>query len=240
MSKEGGEKIFIGLFLIVATLVGMIFVLWFNSRFIENDIKDEDIEEEIINIDVEAIKPPDEVEEEVELTDLEKYDSYKKISMYPDGIETPDNYIANASESLTNAGRKIRFVGEIEDAYIYIKAGANDGEGNFTSIQKEFDGIWFYIVNNNFNGGQLDLSRSKFSETSELTELLYNIKSIPVAENLEQYRIENFKTLNLLGELKDNRFIGTLVSTMRYGKILELSIGYKCVEGSSCTIKKSY
>ncbi len=171
------------------------------------------------------------------LSDFEKFNSYIKTSIYPNGIETPKSYINEGNKTLTDAGRKIIVTGQIDDAYVYIKAGANDQNGKFTSIIKSYDGVWFYLMNGQFLGGQLDLSRSIYGQPSELTELLYNLKSVPVAKNKEEYRKNNYQIKNLLTELKDERFVGALVSTQRYGKILELTIGYKCVEGSECKIE---
>jgi len=227
--------------ILLLSIFGVLYIVKNLSKDKNNNIPETTVNQNIDNkeINIENIKPEEKEEAVKEQTDFEKYNSnlYKKTPIYLDGIETPDNYIQKDEEALTNAGRKIKITGEIEDAYIYIKAGANDEKGNFTSIMKEYDGVWFYLMNGHFLGGQLDLSESKFGQPSELTELLYNIKKIPVAKNLIEYKNKNFKTLDLLNELKDERFIGALVSTERYGKIIDLTIGYKCRgEVNSCKI----
>lgn len=170
------------------------------------------------------------------LYNFDKCEGYNQVSIYTEGIETPSTYINNAKAELSKAGRKIVVNGEIEDAYIYIKAGATDENGNFSSIKKSFDGIWFYLQDGHFNGGILDLSKSIYGKPSEITELLYNIKEIPIAKDNNNYRLNKYETVNLLGELKGDRLIGALVSTARYGKILDLSIYYKC-KSQECSIE---
>ncbi|MFA6184496.1 MAG: hypothetical protein WC682_05390 [Parcubacteria group bacterium] len=170
-------------------------------------------------------------------SDFDKFNSYKKFDVYPDGIVTPLNFVNNAEKDLKNAGRKIKISGKIEDAYVYIRAGANDQNGKFTSIMRQYDSIWFYISNGHFLGGQLDVGQSIFGGTSELTDLLFNLKSVPVADDLMQYKKGFFKSENLLSELNGERTIGSLVSTVRYGRIDVLEIGYKCVENSDCNIE---
>ncbi len=169
--------------------------------------------------------------------DINKFNSYKKFFIYPNGLITPTDYISNPSASLEKAAQKIKITGNIEDAYIYIKAGANDENGNFTSIMKKYDGVWFYLENGVFLGGQLDLSKSIFGQTSNLTELLYNFNSVPVAQNLAMYRSNKYEKKNFLKDLKDERKIGSMVSTSRYGKIEKVIIAYKCQNGSDCKIE---
>nr|MBP6944620.1 hypothetical protein [Patescibacteria group bacterium] len=107
------------------------------------------------------------------LTDWKIFDSYKKTTIYPKGVETPSDYLQNAGQALSNAGRRVEIIGSLEDAYIYIKAGANDQRANFTAIDPRYDGIWFYRKDGQFNGGLLDLSQSRRGEPTQYTELLY-------------------------------------------------------------------
>jgi|SRR3989339_50959 len=178
-----------------------------------------------------------------ELTDFEKYESYEKVSIYPDGLVTPDDYMKSTKIYLNDdgthgVGRKIKITGEVEDAYIYIKAGANDDAGKYTSITEKYDTIFFFLKNGIYKGGHLNLSKSKLGKVSELTEVLFNLKSLSVAEKLGQYRNGAFIEENLLDDLNDNRVIGAVVNTARYGKIENLIIGYKCKSGqNTCSIK---
>lgn len=171
-----------------------------------------------------------------ELTDFGKYKSYKKASIYPNGYITPNDYINNDKNALIKAGHSFTATGTIADAYIYVRAGANNESGNYGPIIKQWDSIWFYFMDGLFKGGHLDLSKSIFGETSNLTELLYNLKNIPMAANLTDYRQNKFITFNILKDLNKNRFVGALVSTQRYGKIEELTVGYKCADNSDCQI----
>jgi len=184
------------------------------------------------------------IEEDVieELTDLEKFESYNQVSIYSRGIVTPNDYMQRSGEYLNDdgtdgVGRKIRVDGEIEDAYIYIKAGTNDAGGNFGSILEQYDTIFFYIKNGTYQGGHLEVSKSKFGQPSEFTEILFNLSDLPVATSLRNYRNGNFDTINLLDDLQEDRRVGALVNTERYGKIELLIIGYKCKgEQDSCNI----
>lgn len=244
MTKENKEKIFIGLFLIVISLLGMLLVLWYNNKYIKNDISATSTGITIAtstnniasDLNIEEIKPTGDILSN-SVDDTKKYDSYKKFTVYPNGMETPNDYLQNSERALTRAGRKISFSGDIEDAYIYIKAGATNDNGDFTAIMNDFDGIWFYLMNGEFNGGQLDLSKSIYGKPTNLSEILYHIKSVPVATNLSQYRQNKFSSLDLSNHLQGDKYIGALVSTARHGKIMELTIGYKCKTGSSCDIK---
>lgn len=169
--------------------------------------------------------------------DIKKFNSYNLISIYPNGVVTPSDYIQNPNKSLDGIAKNIVITGNISDAYIYIKAGANDENGNFTSIKKQYDGIWFYLRNGKFLGGQLELSKSVFGQTSELTELLYNLKNVSVAENLDAYRNNKYVNKNLLSELNGERKIGALVSTSRYGRIEKVILAYKCAENNACNVE---
>lgn len=233
MDQENKDKISIGVGLILLTLIGTLAVLWFYKAVIEprytiaplNIGKDGNTQ---FIKDVGETTP----------TDLQKYNSYKQVSIYSNGFETPLDYKNNADKALASAARKIKVVGEISDAFIYIKAGTNDERGNLSGVKPEYDGIWFYIQNGKFIGGQLDLSRSRFGMPSEVTELLFNLKEVPLAKNLEGYRKEQFTVQNLLNELVGEKQIGALVSTVRYGKIIDLKIGYKCAgDQDDCLIE---
>lgn len=179
----------------------------------------------------------------VEQADFDKYESYNKVSIYPNGLVTPDDYMKNTQIYLNDdgthgVGRRITIAGEIEDAYVYIKAGANDDAGKYTSIIEKYDTVFFFLKNGVYRGGHLNLSKSKLGKASELTEVLFNLKNLSVAEKLGQYRSDTFKEENLLTDLKDNRMIGAIVNTARYGKIESLVIGYKCNgEKDSCSIR---
>lgn len=175
-----------------------------------------------------------------EPTIFDQYKDYKRVSIYPNGIETPSNYTESpttASTSLANAGVRIKINGDILDAFIYIKAGANNESGSFTQINKKYDGIWFYLENGSFDGGILNLSKSIFGQPSQFTELLFDLKNVPLAKDNTDYRKNIYENKDLLFNLKDSRIVGALVSTNRYGKIIELTIGYKCNdEKNECSI----
>jgi len=85
----------------------------------------------------------------------------------------------------------------------------------------------------------LDLSKSKYGKTSDLTELLFNLKNLSFASDLKsEYRKNIFHTENFLVDLNDGKLIGAIVNTQRYGKIENLIIAYKCKGNKNdCEIK---
>lgn len=192
-------------------------------------------------INVNDINPDNNPTTTISKTDWELFSSnqYNKIKIYQNGFETPSSYISNPVQGLSSAGRKIITEGKIEDAYIYIIAGANDINGKFSPVDPAFDGVWFYIKDGFFSGGQLNLAKSRRGETTQYTELLYSLKKVPVALDLKNYRLNNFTDItNLSDELKGINYIAALVSTERYGKIINLEVGYKCSSSTpNCSIK---
>lgn len=191
-----------------------------------------------INVDTTTIDPSQgQTTSTIKLNDWQLFNSYKKVVIYPKGIDTPSDYVQNASQALSKAGRQVKVEGIIEDAYIYIKAGANDIKGNFTSIDPQYDGIWFYRKDGQFNGGLLDLTQSRRGEPTKYTELLYNLKSIPLASNNQDYRQNRFSSINVLEHFADDaNYFAALVSTARYARIMDFEIGYKCFVSSTCSI----
>ncbi|MGK5090245.1 hypothetical protein WDW86_22070 [Bdellovibrionota bacterium FG-2] len=181
-----------------------------------------------IDVSTSTINPEQTQTTSTEMTDWQIFNQYRQLAIYPGGIETPSDYVLHASKALSNAGRKIVVTGTIEDAYLYIRAGANDRRGNFGPIDPQYDGIWFYRKDGQFNGGVLDLSQSRRGETTRYTELLYNLKDVPLALNNQAYRKNNFTSIDILSQLKASDYLASLVSTARYGRIMDFVIGYKC------------
>lgn len=232
-SKENNTFYFI---LFLSSVIAIAFGYFLDSR---NELK-MDAPEKVLavsaleeDVDTSTIKPEHTTSTPAEKpTDWKIYSEYKKIDVYQNGLVTPADYLNNASQALSDAGRKVEIVGEIKDAYIYIKAGASDERGVFTAIKPEYDGIWFYRKDGEFTGGILNLSESRRGEDGAIqsTQLLYNLKDVPVAKNNTNYRRGEYESINILEYLKSGDYIAALVSTARYGRIVNLTIGYSCAE----------
>ncbi|MFA6410773.1 MAG: hypothetical protein WCW26_04345, partial [Candidatus Buchananbacteria bacterium] len=105
MTNENKEKLFIGLFLIITALLGMLIVLWFNKAYIEVDNKNVNVNLQENEVNTQNINPSENNASSTKaLNDLEIFNSYKQVSIYPNGFETPNDYIGNAEKSLESAG----------------------------------------------------------------------------------------------------------------------------------------
>lgn len=170
--------------------------------------------------------------------ELQKYQSYQKVDLYPNGLITPQDLIrvcedrkrisAQCNAEIAKITKTLITSGNIQDAYLYIKAGVSRENAPF-SILTEHDSIWLYIDNSEF-GGHLLRSRAIIRRQSEdgITELLYSLKEIPFVglpyRDDATPRMRNIldDRLNIAGE----HFIGAFVSTLGVGKIFEMKIGY--------------
>ena len=170
--------------------------------------------------------------------DLEKYESYRKVDLYPNGLVTPQDLVSACEDKkriaercnaeIANITKILVTSGEIKDAYLYIKAGVSRDNAPFGMLTN-FDSVWFYIDGGDF-GGHLLRSQAIIRRQGEdgTTELLYNLKEIPFIglpySDSASPRIKNIldDVLNINGE----HFVGSFVSTLGIGEIFELKIGY--------------
>lgn len=188
---------------------------------------------EIIKEEIEEIKIK-------ELTDFEKFQSFRKISVYEDfitpatinqfclDVERKDKECKEAIISLTN---KLLIDGEIEDGYLYIKAGVSRS-GEAMSQLTSYDSIYLYL-NDSKNGGHLIRPKALSYRVTEdgLTELLYKLDNVsfthlPYNENADPDKDKNPDLLSVL-QSDNTHYLGAYVSTLGYGKIVDLVIGYK-------------
>ena len=191
-------------------------------------------------------KEIEEAKKEVSI-DLEKYESYQKIDLYPNGLVTPQDMIracedrkrisAQCNAEIAKITKALTTSGDTKNAYLYLKAGVSRDNVPF-GIFTEFDSIWFYVDSSDF-GGHLLRSRAIARRQSEdgVTELLYSLKEVPFVglsyRDDASPRIKNIleDRLNIDGD----HFIGAFVSTLGVGKVFEMKIGY---EGGLIEIKK--
>lgn len=180
-------------------------------------------------------------------TDFEKYLSYKKVDLYPNGLVTPVDLVQSCedrkriaekcNQEIAKITKTLSTSGNIENAYLYLKVGVSRENAPF-GILTNFDSVWFYIDGSE-SGGHLLRSRAMVRRQSEdgVTELLYDLREVPFVglpyRDDASPRMRNIldDTLNIAGE----HFIGSFVSTLGIGKIFEMKIGYS---GGLIEIKK--
>lgn len=171
-------------------------------------------------------------------TDLEKYTSYKKVDLYPNGLVTPVDLIrvcedkkkipTECNKEIARITKVLSVSGNIKGAYLYIKSGVSRNGASFGPLTN-FDSIWFYIDGGDF-GGHLLRSKAIITRQSEdgLTELLYDLSVIPFTV-LPYYDSAIPIVKNMLIEkinTPGNHLIGAFVSTLDMGRIFEMKLGY--------------
>lgn len=188
---------------------------------------------EISKEEVERIK-------ERQLAEFEKFQSYQKISIYKDFV-TPaeiNQFCLDVSrkdkeckETIAKLTAKLQTKGDIEDAYLYIKAGVSR-RGIPMGQLTPYDSVYLYLDESK-NGGHLIRPRALIYRASEdgLTELLYKLENLPFTHlpYSEVAEPDTDKNPDLLSVLKTEgiHYLGSYVSTLGYGKIFELIISYK-------------
>ena len=188
--------------------------------------------------DIEKIKKEETTAEEQQNKILKLYQSFKKADIYTGGLITPISLIQTCEDKKRVAEKcnaeiaKITKVltteAEIADAYLYVKAGVSRGGSSLGNLT-ENDSIYFYLDDAKQYGGHLLRSRAEWSRVnSDSIELLFNLKSVPFTHLPYNDLAEPDKTPNLMDVLNqpDKHFIAGFVSTLGYGKIFELKIGY--------------
>lgn len=128
--------------------------------------------------------------------------------------------------------------GVFNGGYLYVKASTDkqplEGKGDIYAKLTT-------VVNGNYHeyGGHLQASKSlETPKNTQFTELLYPLSDIKYKRDYQDSDIEILsgdwlKLLNLGG----NPTLIAFTSTVGLGKIVELSIYYECINGSSCEIK---
>jgi hypothetical protein len=177
-----------------------------------------------------------------EISDIEKFYSYNKsLDVFPNGLITSSINVNNWQ----SYSKRISVVGSFEDAYLYVRAEGGEPNKNL----KEANWASIYVLFNNIhktdwetNSGHLlrKLSLIPLSEKDNYTEVLYNLKSIPLTHIPYNDNADPDKNANWFSLINNsNNFdIGGFISIEnRYGKILKMEIRYKCKDGSDCYIK---
>lgn len=162
---------------------------------------------------------------------------YKKYQVYSNFV-TPDSLIqycedkkedkAKCSEEIAKITQTITVSGHVGSALLYVKSGVSRNN-NLLGPLTQFDSVWFYMDDSG-HSGQLLRSKALASRQSEdgVTELVFDLNKLPVtglpySDSAEPKYIDitNDK-LNLSG----NHYLGSFVSTLGFGKIIDMTIYY--------------
>lgn len=169
---------------------------------------------------------------------LSQTENLRIVKLYDQPLTTP-SYVSNQQELTKYLERntaEIIVVGELSEAYLYIKTGPID-------INKE--SVYFWIVDGTSDGGHLLPTDNLGSQLGN--EFLYDLEKLPIVQR--PYSIHSKpkyinvvnKYLNTDINYKADRqyYVGAFVSTtLLPNQIDDLEIRYWCKQGSSCLIKR--
>ena len=231
---------------VLAIISVIVAVLIATSFFRREPTKEIIIQPDFSKEDIEKIKEQETTAEKEMDKILQLYEGFNKIDIYKGGLVTPISLVQACEDKkripekcnaeIAKITKVVITKSEITEAYLYIRAGVSRGGaplGNLT----ENDSIYFYLDDAKQYGGHLLRSRAEWSRiNTDSIELLFNLKSIPFTHLPYDDLADPDKTPNLIGILNesDKHFIAGFVSTLGYGKILELKIGFS---GGDITVK---
>lgn len=171
--------------------------------------------------------------------DFEKYLQYTKVDIYSNGLVTPTSLTQackdkggnkeNCNREIAQITKTLSTNGEIENAYLYLKVGVSREDLPLGQLT-QFDSVWFFVNESNYSG-QLLRPKAIINKQSDegVTELLYSLKEVPFTHLPYNDGAVPDKIANILDDQLNKpgkQFIGAFVSTLGYGKILEMKIGY--------------
>ena len=207
------------------------------------------IQPEFSKGDIEKIKEQEIIAEEERDKILKFYQGFKKVNIYENGLVTPVSLIQSCEDKkripekcnteIAKITKILNTKAKIVEAYLYVRAGVSRGGfslGNLT----ENDSIYFYLDDARQYGGHLLRSQAEWSRiNNDNIELLFNLKSVPFTHLPYNDLAEADKSLNLIDILNqsDNHFVAGFISTLGYGKIFELKIGYN---GGEIEVKNNH
>lgn len=141
-----------------------------------------------------------------------------------------------ASIEFDGINKSYQAIGSFSRAYLYIEAIVD-----YSRPLTSWDGI--YLTINNWGGHLVEDSNVLPVPPSDVSRLLYNLRSISFYATLEDklYKSNLYSNINLFTFLQDTNTLNVVVtiSSDRPGRVLrEVSIYYECFEGSNCDIKE--
>jgi hypothetical protein len=244
MKKDAKEKILIGLFLIGATIAGLLFVLWFNEKYIvQNKTQNEtnistSTKEQIIEMSQEVV---DEINNKEKLTDFDYFTNLPKLPLATGTVSWVN---ADSEESKIN-GRVIKkFIkaeGQITNAYLFVDVSVDNGkklkiwDSVYVSLQKFVNGHKRLPVLD----GHFFKSHSLDVPASESSLYLFDLRQLPIVKKKtnpsepvysETRGAEYLDWLGMLKEANEFEFVTFLSTSREGGMINEISIAYECSE----------
>lgn len=188
--------------------------------------------------DIEKIKEQETAAGEEKDKILQFYEGLNKVDIYKGGLVTPVSLIQACEDKkrvpekcnaeIAKVTKILHTETEITDAFLYIKAGVSRGGSSLGNLT-EYDSIYFYLDDAKQYGGHLLRSQAEWLRVNtDSIELLFNLESVPLTHLPYNDLAEPDKTRNLIDVLNqsDRHFVAGFVSTLGYGKIFELKIGY--------------
>ena len=167
------------------------------------------------------------------LTEIEKMNT---IQLYNKPLQTP-SFVSNSdklTKYLESNTVKITIIGEVSEAYLYVKTGSID-------IEKE--SVYFWIVNNKSDGGHLSPTENLVSKNGN--EFFYDLVKLPVVQRpYSIYRsptyidvVNNYLNQDIGYKEEREYYVGAFVSTTQLPNQIEnLEIKYSCKQGVHCSI----
>jgi len=228
-------------------------VLYFTER--ESSRQEESlgiiIQPEFEQKEIEELFRKEEIIENEREKIFKNYEKLDKIDIYSDGLITPVSLIQACKKDDKNqkdCNKEIAKITKIlvnkpkiKEAYLYIRAGASRGNDPLGSLTG-YDSIYFYLDNATYYGGHLLRSKAIWSRVNmDSTELLFDLSKLPFTILPYDDSVEPVRTPNLIELLNETdvnieievpqgsnkHFIGSFISTLGYGRIFELKIGYR-------------
>jgi len=172
---------------------------------------------------------------EQKFKEYNEYEKLPKVEIYKN-FTTPSEI---NTKTIVENSKRIKTEGEFEDVYLLVRCGVGEDLNSLGS----YDSFYFYIDTGD-SGGQVLRSKSFPVNKGGMknTALLYK-NEIPITYLPYKDR-EPSKFINLLEKINSENggygrkhYLGAFVSTLQYGEIIEISIGYKCKSESKCSIE---
>ncbi len=224
----------------VLAIVSVIIAVLIITSFLKREpVEELIIQPDFSKEDIEKIKGKEITIEEEKDKIFNLYKNLFQVDIYKGGLVTPVSLIQACEDKkripekcnaeIAKITNILSTKTGIMDGYLYVKAGVSRGGSSLGNLT-ESDSIYFYLDDAKQYGGHLVRSRAEWSHVNvDSVEMLFNLKSVPFTHVPYDDLAEPDKAPNLIDVLNqsDKHFIAGFVSTLGYGKILELKIGYR-------------
>jgi len=223
----------------ILAIISVVIAVSVTAPFFKEKTLEQIIQPDFSKEDIEKIKEQEIGKEQEKDKFLKSYKELKQVVVYKGGLITPVSLIQacedkkripeKCNEEIARITKIFNTENGIIEAYLYVRAGASRGNyslGNLT----ENDSIYLYIDDAKQYGGHLLRSQAVWSKANiDSIELLFDLKSIPFTHLPYDDFAKPDKKPNIINVLNQSNkhFVASFVSTLGYGKIFELKIGYR-------------